>query len=74
MTTELYWLTLTALVTALFWRLYLLDRMAISGLGRMLAGAPPENSGHSTWAQRATKAPYNAIENLAIVASILRWI
>ena len=41
MTTELYWLTLTALMTALFWVPYVLDRMVMSGLGRTLAGAQP---------------------------------
>jgi uncharacterized MAPEG superfamily protein len=70
-TTELYWLTLTALVTALFWVPYVLDRMVVSGLGGTLAGAAPESSGHSTWAQRAIRAHYNAIENLAIFAPIV---
>jgi uncharacterized MAPEG superfamily protein len=68
MTTELYWLTLTALMTALFWVPYVLDRMVVSGLGRTLAGAAPDTGGHSPWAQRAIKAHYNAVENLAIFA------
>jgi uncharacterized MAPEG superfamily protein len=71
MTTELYWLTLTAFVTALFWIPYVLDRMVVSGLGATLAGSPPDSGGHSTWAQRAIKAHYNAIENLAIFAPIV---
>ena len=41
-TTELYWLTLTALMTALFWVPYVLNRMVVSGLGGTLAGAAPE--------------------------------
>ena len=56
MTTELYWLTLTALMTALFWVPYVLNRMAINGLGGTLAGGAPESSGHSIWPQRAIKA------------------
>jgi uncharacterized MAPEG superfamily protein len=68
MTTELYWLTLTALMTALFWVPYVLNRMVVGGLGRTLAGAAPEAGGHSAWAQRAIKAHDNAVENLAIFA------
>ncbi len=71
MTTELYWLTLTALMTALFWVPYVLNRMAVAGLGRTLAGAPPEHGNQSEWAQRAIKAHANAVENLAIFAPIV---
>lgn len=69
MTTELYWLTLTALMTALFWVPYVLNRMATSGLAGALAGSAPGSDGHSPWAQRAIKAHYNAVENLAIFAT-----
>ena len=71
MTTELYWLTLTALMTALFWVPYVLNRMVMNGLGGALAGAAPDSSTLSTWAQRASKAHANAIENLAIFAPIV---
>ena len=43
MTTELYWLTLTALMTALFRVPYVLNRMAVNGLGGTHAGTAPEN-------------------------------
>ena len=68
MTTELYWLTLTALMTALFWVPYVLNRMVVTGLSGMLAGHSPKSEGHSDWANRAIKAHYNAIENLAVFA------
>ena len=71
MTTELYWLTLTALMTALFWVPYVLNRMAVNGLGGTLAGGAPDSSTLSTWAQRAGKAHTNAVENLAIFAPIV---
>lgn len=71
MTTELYWLTLTALMTALFWVPYVLNRMVVGGLGQTLAGASPESGLHSVWAQRSIKAHYNAVENLAIFAPIV---
>jgi uncharacterized MAPEG superfamily protein len=70
-TTELYWLILTALMTALFWLPYVLDRMLVSGLGRTIAGSAPASEGHSPWAQRAIKAHTNAIENFAIFAPIV---
>ncbi len=38
MTTELYWLTRTALMTALFWLPYVFDRMVVMGLAATLAG------------------------------------
>ena len=67
MTTELYWLTLTVLMTALFWVPYILNRMAVRGLMGTLSGAIPETGEPQTaWAQRAIKAHYNAVENLAI--------
>jgi uncharacterized MAPEG superfamily protein len=70
-TTELYWLTLTALMTALFWVPYVLNRMVMSGLGGALAGTSPKSEGHADWANRAIKAHTNAIENLAIFAPIV---
>jgi uncharacterized MAPEG superfamily protein len=70
-TTELYWLTLTALMTALFWMPYVLNRMAMTGLGGALAGGAPDSNSLSIWAQRAIKAHSNAVENLAIFAPIV---
>jgi uncharacterized MAPEG superfamily protein len=70
-TTELYWLTLTGLMTALFWVPYVLDRMSAIGLPATLAGAAPDNAAQSPWAQRAIRAHHNAIENLAIFASLV---
>ena len=71
MTTELYWLTLTALMTALFWVPYVLNRMVMNGLGGTLAGGAPDSNSLSLWAQRAIKAHSNAVENLAIFAPIV---
>ena len=69
MTTELFWLTLTVFVTSLFWVPYILDRMAVRGLWGTLSAAIPETgTPQSGWAQRAIRAHYNAVENLAIFA------
>ena len=68
MTTELYWLTLTVLMTALFWVPYILDRLAVRGVWPALSDTKPEGGGpHSLWAQRAIKAHQNGVENLAIM-------
>lgn len=66
MTTELYWMTLTVLMTALFWLPYLLDRLAVRGLFPTLSSALETGTNHSLWAQRAIRAHHNAVENLAI--------
>jgi len=67
MTTELYWMTLTVLMTTLFWVPYVLDRVAVRGVWPMLSDRKPEGGGlHSLWAQRAIRAHQNAVENLAI--------
>ena len=64
-------LTLTVLMTALFWMPYVLNRLVVGGFGGTLAGAPPESGAHSSWAQRSIKAHYNAVENLAIFAPVV---
>jgi uncharacterized MAPEG superfamily protein len=67
MTTELYWMTLTVLMTALFWVPYVLDRYVVRGFWPALASTAPEGNGpQSVWAQRAIRAHENAVENLAI--------
>ena len=71
MTTELYWLTLTALMTALFWMPYVLNRMAMTGIGGAIAGGAPDSNALSAWAQRAIRAHSNAVENLAIFGPIV---
>lgn len=68
MTTELYWLTLTVLMTALFWVPYILDRLSVRGVWTAVSDTSPETGErHSIWAQRAMKAHRNAVENLAII-------
>lgn len=71
MTTELYWLTLTAFMTALFWMPYVLNRIAMTGLGGALAGSAPDSNALSVWAQRAIRAHGNAVENFAIFAPLV---
>lgn len=72
MTTELYWLTLTVLMTALFWVPYILDRIGVRGLITAITGTTPETvDDQSMWAQRAIKAHQNAVENLAVIVPVV---
>mgnify|MGYP001825136963 FL=1 len=69
MTTELFWLTLTVLMTGLFWLPYILDRIAVRGLIPAITGTDPETTDdQSLWAKRAIAAHKNSIENLVIFA------
>ena len=69
MKTELFWLTLTVLMTGCFWLVYVLDRFAVRGIVPTLTDTMPEGGGlHSIWARRAIRAHQNAVENLVIFA------
>ncbi len=75
MSGTLYWLTLTLLMTALFWLPYSLNRIIRRGVPAAV-GNPTEGvenpyiEGLSGWAQRAYFAHVNATENLAIFAGL----
>ena len=76
MSAALYWLTLTALMTALFWLPYSLNRILSRGLFTAMGNPKPgeENpyiTGLAPWAQRAYFAHVNATENLAVFASLV---
>ncbi|MBU2533880.1 MAG: MAPEG family protein [Alphaproteobacteria bacterium] len=69
MKTELYWLSLTVLMTALFWLPYILNRIAVRGLIPAITGTKAESfDDQSEWAQRSIRAHTNAVENLVIMA------
>lgn len=68
MTTEIFWLTATVLMTALMWMPYILNRIAVSGLAGALAAKSPQSAPHAPWATRAMAAHRNAIENLVVFA------
>lgn len=71
MTKELYWLTLTAIMTALFWLPYVLNRIKVRGLVGAMGNSTATSLPHSDWAERAIAAHKNAIENLAIFAALV---
>jgi uncharacterized MAPEG superfamily protein len=71
MSKELFWLTLTVILTGLIWVPYILDRAMVRGLMGAMANPSPTDLPQSLWAQRLQKAHYNAVENLVIFAPLV---
>ncbi|VAW76279.1 hypothetical protein MNBD_GAMMA13-652 [hydrothermal vent metagenome] len=73
MTTELYWLTLTIGMTALFWVPYILNWIMEHGMVAALWN--PKEYDHTqpkaAWALRMLRAHENAVENLVIFAPLV---
>lgn len=70
-TPELYWLTLTCLLTGLLWLPYILQLIVQLGPVQAIwdpTGAHPHDA---DWALRAKRAHYNAVENLAVFAPLV---
>lgn len=68
---ELYWLTLTALMTALLWVPYILQFIIEKGLFLALSAGEGTTTPKAAWAARAKRAHANAVENLAIFAPLV---
>ena len=70
MKTELLYLVLVTMFTALLWVPYIVDRIAVRGiLGAV--GYPDDPKPQSPWAQRLMKAHANAVENLVVFATLV---
>ena len=71
LTTEVYWLLMTILMTSLMWVPYIINR--ILELGVMPAFMDPygHTEARAAWANRMMAAHVNAIENLAIFAPLV---
>ncbi|HEX9790912.1 MAG TPA: MAPEG family protein [Kiloniellales bacterium] len=67
---ELYWLTLTVLLTAIIWVPYILNRIMELGLWGALKTAGPDAHAKADWARRLQAAHVNAVENLVIFAPL----
>ena len=70
MKTDLLYLTLVTVFTALLWVPYILDRIAVRGILDAV-GYPDNPRPQSPWAQRLIKAHANAVENLVIFATLV---
>ena len=72
LTPELYFLTLTAIVTVLMWVPYIAARILTRGvMGAMGNPADPAFPPAPDWAKRAQSAHANAVENLAVFAPLV---
>jgi uncharacterized MAPEG superfamily protein len=71
MAKELFWLTLTAVMTGLLWVPYILDRLSVRGLTGAMANPGPGDAPQSPWAQRMMAAHTNAVENLIVFAPLV---
>ena len=70
--TALEWLAAAALMTALFWVPYVLERMVALGVMGAIKPVDPEDElKQALWARRAKRAHYNGVENLAIFATLV---
>lgn len=67
---ELYWLTLTVLLTACLWLPYILKLITQVGLVAAVTDANASRDFDANWATRASKAHSNAVENLVIFAPL----
>ena len=71
MTRELFWLTLTVIMTRLMWMPYVLNRCQVRGLGGAMANPSRTDKPQSEWANRMMFANDNAVENLIIFAPLV---
>jgi uncharacterized MAPEG superfamily protein len=70
MTVELKYLALVATLTALMWIPYILNMIMVRGVLDAV-GYPENPKPLSPWAARMKAAHYNAIENLAVFATLV---
>jgi uncharacterized MAPEG superfamily protein len=71
MTPELFWLTLTVILTGLLWVPYVLNRIQIRGLTGAMANPSRNDKPHAEWATRLMFAHDNAVENLIVFAPLV---
>ena len=71
MARELFWLTLTVVLTGLLWVPYILDRVAVRGLKAAMDNPKQGDTPQSSWAMRLYFAHTNAVENLVVFAPLV---
>ena len=68
---EIYWLTLTVIMTALLWIPQILNSLIKSGPAKAFLYPDAAAEHYSDWAQRSKAAHNNAVQNLAIFAPLV---
>jgi uncharacterized MAPEG superfamily protein len=71
MTRELFWLTLTVILTGLLWVPYVLNRIMVRGVGGAMANPSRNDKPLADWANRLLFAHDNAVENLIVFAPLV---
>ena len=71
LTPELFWLTLTVILTGLLWVPYIVNRIMVRGPAGAMANPAPGAKAHAGWATRLMFAHDNAVENLVIFAPLV---
>ncbi|MDD2724283.1 MAG: MAPEG family protein [Methylovulum sp.] len=71
LSTELYWLTLTTIMTALIWLPYIINRLVEHSPWPALMNPQPDLRPEAKWAERLMRAHDNAVENLVIFAPLV---
>jgi uncharacterized MAPEG superfamily protein len=69
--TELFWLTLTIIMTALIWMHYIVNRLIEHSPIPALMNPQPDLRPKAQWAERLMRSHDNAIENLVIFAPLV---
>ena len=70
MTTELYYLTLSALLTAVLWIPYIANLLASNPI-KDAVGYPDHPPKMAPWAERLKAAHYNSVENLVVFGALV---
>lgn len=71
MTRELFWLTLTVVLTGVMWIPYIINRAQVRGLMGAMGNPSRGDKPQSEWANRLMFAHDNAVENLIIFAPLV---
>ena len=71
MTRELFWLTLTVILTGLMWVPYIINRAQVRGLIGAMANPSRADKPQAEWANRMMFAHDNAVENLIVFAPLV---
>jgi uncharacterized MAPEG superfamily protein len=71
MTRELFWLTLTVILTGLLWVPYTTNRCMVRGLSGAMANPSRNDKPMAEWANRLMFAHDNAVENLIVFAPLV---
>lgn len=71
MTRELFWLTMTVILTGIMWVPYILNRIQVRGVSGAMANPSRNDRPQAEWATRMMFAHDNAVENLIIFAPLV---